>query len=256
MCVKCIAYLSYQLLHVLGMDIAISFQDGRTCDEVWQLISTFQEFSPSQEVESDEEYAGSGTAPENDSILPDPSIANLQEICDCLTTFPPASRPAILNSLSPAYIVRLIEIFNQVEDLESEEDCRLFFHIAKRMFLLNDMSLLRLLVSEQFVMDIIGMLEYDPDLPSTSTFHAHRDFLERAQLTMVVPIKDKVRTEQSDSILLTSFAAFRAVWFPHCTLLYFAHFSIRFPHSPLVVFVPRRSPVAFSRIIGSPTSRT
>lgn len=74
------------------------------------------------------------------------------------------------------YLRQLVEHFTMCEDLENEAGLTALFKIFKGMVMLNDNCLLEILLSEEYILTLIGVLEYDPDLnPKTN----HREFLTK-----------------------------------------------------------------------------
>lgn len=111
---------------------------------------------------------------------------------------------------------KLLDVFGQMEDLEDADSlqacywcglqrsntrCRpedlaappppLSVHprrAVRGLIMLNDSRVFESLFSDQNILDVIGALEYDPELPTRQN---HREFLRtRVAFKEVVPIKD------------------------------------------------------------------
>eukprot|EP00879_Flechtneria_rotunda_P032547 GHRR01035771.1.p1 GENE.GHRR01035771.1~~GHRR01035771.1.p1 ORF type:complete len:480 (+),score=165.60 GHRR01035771.1:3227-4666(+) len=77
-------------------------------------------------------------------------------------------------------------IVQQCEDLEDTTSLHHLFRLMRSIIMLNDTQLLDELLKEEHVMDVIGCLEYDPDLQAPQE---HRNFLQTAVVFKeVVPI--------------------------------------------------------------------
>lgn len=72
---------------------------------------------------------------------------------------------------------KLLDVFRMLEDLEDAEGLVNCFKAVKGVVLLNDTNLFELLLSEEMVMDVVGALEYDPEL---LTKQNHRTFLKES----------------------------------------------------------------------------
>ncbi|CAF3621141.1 unnamed protein product [Rotaria socialis] len=191
-------------------DLALSFQEKAGCDDIWENICYVQgkESSPflttannltsdsngTTVYDSDDECAGES----NDNylpssiILPPVDLSHLRDICDLFS--PDKVRDASRRDLlaraieSGNYLRKLIDLFHICEDLENLESLHQLYEIIRSMFYLNKSSLFQLLFSEEFILDVIGCLEYDSQL----NYHEkrnHREFLDtKATFREVIPI--------------------------------------------------------------------
>ena len=74
----------------------------------------------------------------------------------------------------------------QAEDLEDTPSLHHLYHVMRAAIMLNDTSLLEEMLKEENVMDVMGCLEYDPELPEPQH---HRQFLQQSVVFKeVVPI--------------------------------------------------------------------
>ncbi len=63
----------------------------------------------------------------------------------------------------------------QCEDLEDTEGLTQLYTIVRCAIMLNDSSVLEEMLREEHVMDVLGALEYDPDVKQPQK---HREFLQ------------------------------------------------------------------------------
>ncbi|KAL4852743.1 Serine/threonine-protein phosphatase 4 regulatory subunit 3 [Chlorella vulgaris] len=216
----------------IGTDIALSFQEVRGCSYIWEQVLHVQESSgssprigpisgPPQSLShvrslgmssamDDFDTAGryeemvSGLGPHMEpgssgSVeLPEPEMASLREIARALTEVSLFQRERLAQQLAQrqGYLTRLLSVFRMCEDLEDEESLATLFTIFKHIVLLNDTGLFDLLFDEAHVMDLVGALEYEPDIKPEQR-PKHREFLrEQAVFKEVVPISDpKIRAK-------------------------------------------------------------
>jgi len=88
-----------------------------------------------------------------------------------------------------SFIPKLIEIFRMCEDLENEEGLFALFGIFKAIFLLEKNSLFEIMFTSDNILDIIGILEYDP---SKSERNPHREYInEYVQFKEVIPFTNE-----------------------------------------------------------------
>lgn len=186
-------------------DIAISFQEQLGCDHIWNQIKQVQEEEDQRKqsmgqgggksLPSDPDGpSGSGHPLGNgesradlDMDLPPPDRRNLEAIMRVLSHVLPSQRDRIAGQLMrPNYLAQLLDMFKQCEDLEDAEGLAHLYHIVRSAIMLNDSSVLEEMLREEHVMDVLGALEYDPDLKAQQQ---HRDFLQsHVQFKEVVPI--------------------------------------------------------------------
>ena len=156
-----------------------------------------QNTDPSAEsvvYESDEE----GTLGPNETYLsstitlPPIDLLHLSDLVDFFT--PEKVRDASRRDLLARAIEsgncfrKLIDLFHICEDLENLDSLHQIYEIIRSIFYLNKSSLFEILFSEEFIFDIVGCLEYEPQL-TCKTKRNHRDFLmKQATFKEVIPI--------------------------------------------------------------------
>ncbi|KAK9839752.1 hypothetical protein WJX84_000549 [Apatococcus fuscideae] len=197
----------------IGTDIALSFAEAQGCSFIWEQIQEVQgnHTSPSgpgstangeagggrkRMVDEFEQVSASIEAGEfQDSTssgpvdLPPPERGRLADIAQVLTELAPFQRETAGHQMQArGYIRKLLDIFNRCEDLEDTEGLRHMYMIIRGAIMLGDFGVLEVLMSEENVMDTVGALEYEPDLPISPK---HRDFLrDKVVFKEVVPIRD------------------------------------------------------------------
>ncbi|CAL8091918.1 unnamed protein product [Calicophoron daubneyi] len=87
---------------------------------------------------------------------------------------------------STNYLSQLTDLFHKAEDLEDMESLRHLYEIIRQLILINKQSLYETLFSDEMLMDVVGMLEYNP-----SGRTKHRDFLRnKANFKDVLPSRN------------------------------------------------------------------
>ncbi|CAL8079629.1 unnamed protein product [Calicophoron daubneyi] len=180
-----------------NMDLALSFQEKVGCDDVWEKICAVQGKDPSVEItqevvdESDDVddadgYTSSLIQGVQPLSLPPCELGHLEETVEMITQAVASvqKRDRLVTLLeSTNYLSQLTDLFHKAEDLEDMESLRHLYEIMRQLILINKQSLYETLFSDEMLMDVVGMLEYNP-----SGRTKHRDFLRnKANFKEVLP---------------------------------------------------------------------
>ncbi len=138
----------------------------------------------------DEQIDGMDNSPLND--LPPCDFGRLKEIRDLFNDLPrkTSSYKEKFTTIieNDGYIKKLIEIFHMCEDLDNIENLHYLYEIFRNIFYLNRSSLFDILLSEEYIMDVIGCLEYDP---SKTEPIRHREFINtKSKFKEVIPFNN------------------------------------------------------------------
>jgi len=138
---------------------------------------------PAAAADVDDSDADGGVVTSTTSVsrgvtLPPCELSRLPEITQLFTTTL-SSAPIRRDRLATAierdnYIRQLIDLFHCCEDLDDTDGLHQLYAVFRSMFMLNKTTLLETMLSESVIMDVIGVLEYDPVLLEPA---AHRKFL-------------------------------------------------------------------------------
>ena len=116
----------------------------------------------------------------------------LEEIAELFASVLPSplKRERLANAIEQEqYIKKLLNLFHICEDLETEEGLHHLYEIFKAIFILNKNTLFEIMFVEENILDVLGVLEYDPNVKETVK---HRQFVqEKARFKEVVPITSK-----------------------------------------------------------------
>jgi len=173
----------------MSVDLALSFQESKQCSTFWMEVQTLQ----GRNIAAQHGCRQEDPQPNPDGYLeqqrlPEPSMETLGEIANIVDTCGLYQREFMAQAFArKEYLRQLFEQFSMCEDLDNTTGLSALFRIFKGMVMLNDNCLLELLLSEEYILSVIGVLEYDPEL---STRTAHRDYL-----TKVVVFKEVVKIE-------------------------------------------------------------
>lgn len=87
-----------------------------------------------------------------------------------------------------SYIKKLLDLFGTCESLENVEGLRQLHDIFKGLLMLNKTALYEILFRDDILMDVLGVMEYDPALPQKAK---HRDFIRTsARYRQIIPFSN------------------------------------------------------------------
>ncbi|KAI7900067.1 component of IIS longevity pathway SMK-1-domain-containing protein [Cokeromyces recurvatus] len=164
-------------------DLALSFQDYHSCEEIWQNINKKQEDNNGGLSPTD--------SPEN-TTLPEPEMSNLKEILKVLSSaYSLFEKDKIATFISiENYIQKLLNLFETCEDLEDIADLHLLYDIILKILMLTDHGIIEQLVTDEHVFNFMGILEYNPNTPDLKA--KHREFLRtKGNIKQIVEFNDK-----------------------------------------------------------------
>lgn len=129
----------------------------------------------------------------NTISLSSPTLGNLPEVESQVRSFnnSPNGRDAMAKFIiNEDYIKQLVPLLEIAEDMEDLNSLHKLCNIMKTFILLNDNSIMELVVREDLVLGAMGALEYDPDFPSHKA--NHRQWLsKKGRYKEVVRIQDE-----------------------------------------------------------------
>lgn len=105
------------------------------------------------------------------------------------------------------YILKLLELFRQLEDQKDIVNLQKIYEIFKSIFLFNKNSLIEIMLSDNAISDVIGVFEYDPNgarvrefIPKEKLFAKNNSKQEDLLQSSSVPIKTtRAHSSQSTS---------------------------------------------------------
>ncbi|ESW26354.1 hypothetical protein PHAVU_003G112400 [Phaseolus vulgaris] len=169
-------------------ELALSFQEPSGCSYIWDHICNVQRNMHFNTLNS-EPFHSVNSEPRE---LPAVELSTLPLILKTVvdTGFADQLRLTELILSDQEFFQKLMEVFRMCEDLENIDGLHMIFKIVKGIVLLNSPAIFERIFSDDFIVDIIGALEYDPELPRVQH---HRKFLkEHVVFKEAIPIKDPV----------------------------------------------------------------
>ncbi|XP_061344780.1 uncharacterized protein LOC133290671 isoform X2 [Gastrolobium bilobum] len=169
-------------------ELALSFQESGGCSYIWDHICSVQRNMHFNTLNSEAFHSVNSELRE----LPSVELSTLPLILKTLV------ESGIVDQLRLTELIlsdqdffrKLMEVFRVCEDLENMDGLHMIFKIVKGIIMLNSTQIFERIFSDEFMMDIIGALEYDPEVPHV---HHHRKFLkEHVIFKEAIPIKDTI----------------------------------------------------------------
>jgi protein phosphatase-4 regulatory subunit 3 len=173
-----------------GTDMALSFQEPEGCAGIWDFVNEIQ--GRLQTLAQDDGLSDD-IGDSSPIMLPPPHLGNLAEIENHMraANATPGGREALAKFiLAEKYILKLIPLVEEAEDLESTPDLHRLCSIMKMLILLNDNSIVEYVVTDEVILGVVGALEYDPDFPLHKA--NHRQYLsDESKFKEVVKIEEE-----------------------------------------------------------------
>ncbi|KAL8047559.1 hypothetical protein ABFX02_07G007500 [Erythranthe guttata] len=167
-------------------ELALSFQETTGCSYIWDHICSLQRnmhfSSLANETFNNVNSELRELPPVELSTLP--LILKIVEsgIADQL-------RVTELIMHDQGFFPKLMELFRICEDLDDVDGLKLIFKIVRGIILLNSSQIFEKIFGDELIMDIMGCLEYDPEVSRTD----HRNILkEHVVYKEAITIKDPV----------------------------------------------------------------
>ncbi|KAL5700910.1 hypothetical protein ACHQM5_026308 [Ranunculus cassubicifolius] len=189
-------------------ELALSFQEATGCSFIWDNICNAQRnihFNSLSDLEigprpATETLEASGTSQSNDETyrginselreLPSVELATLPLILKIVVESDVNDQMRVTELIirDKEFLPKLMDLFKICEDLENLDGLHMIFKLVKGIFLLNSPHIFEKMFGDDLIMDIVGSLEYDPDVPHVQH---HRGFLkEYVVFKEAIPIKD------------------------------------------------------------------
>ncbi|KAK3160792.1 hypothetical protein QOZ80_1BG0064540 [Eleusine coracana subsp. coracana] len=194
--------------HEAATELALSFQEATGCSYIWDNICDIQrnlQFNNLGALEvaprhSSESLEASRILHSNDDSfrsvnsefreLPPVELSNLPLLLKTILEggITDQIRVAELITQDRDFFPKLVDIFRMCEDLDNFDDLHMIFKLVKGIIMLNSQSIFDKIFSDEFILDIIGALEYDPEVPR---LQRHRAFLKNhVVFKEAIPIKN------------------------------------------------------------------
>ncbi|XXG80467.1 hypothetical protein AAC387_Pa09g1325 [Persea americana] len=189
-------------------ELALSFEEATGCSYIWDHMCTEQRnlhFSSFDDLQSDpcsvsDMPETSGTSQEDAeafhsinsdlSELPSVDLSTLPLILKAVVESGVVNRMRVADLIlqDQNFFSKLVDLFRICEEFGRTDSLHMIFKLVKGIVLLNRPQIFEKLFGDEIIMDVIGSLEYDPEVPQVQQ---HRAFLkDHVVFKEAVPIKD------------------------------------------------------------------
>ncbi|KAA8531290.1 hypothetical protein F0562_005999 [Nyssa sinensis] len=169
-------------------ELALSFQETAGCSYIWDHICSVQRSLHFNTLNNEAYHSVNSELRD----LPAVELSTLPLILKTLVESGIADQMRVTELIlrDQVFFQKLMGLFRICEDLENIDGLHLIFKIVKGIILLNSPQIFDKLFGDELIVDIIGSLEYDPEV---SHMQHHRKFLkEHVIFKEAIPIKDPV----------------------------------------------------------------
>ncbi|GAB4850809.1 hypothetical protein Ancab_030109 [Ancistrocladus abbreviatus] len=167
-------------------ELALSFQEAAGCLYIWDHICSVQRSLHFGNLNNETFHSVNSDLRE----LPAVELSTLPLILKIVTDSGITDQMRVTELIlhDPEFFQKLMDLFRICEDLENIDSLNMIYKIVKGIISLNSQQIFEKIFGDELIMDIIGCLEYDPDVPRVR----HRSFLnEHVVFKEAIPIKDR-----------------------------------------------------------------
>ncbi|XP_022741775.1 serine/threonine-protein phosphatase 4 regulatory subunit 3A-like isoform X9 [Durio zibethinus] len=167
-------------------ELALSFQENTGCSYIWDHICNVQRNMHFSSLNNETFHTMNSELRE----FPAVELSTLPIILKTVTENGLADQMRLTEFIlnDQDFFQKLMELFRICEDLENIDGLHMIFKIIKGIILLNSPQVFEKIFGDELIMDIIGSLEYDPDVPQVQHY---RNFLkEHVVFKEAIPIKN------------------------------------------------------------------
>lgn len=172
----------------ISTELALSFQEAAGCSYIWDNICTVQRNLHFNSLSNESFHAVNNELKDIPPVQMSTLPLILKAVVECGIT--DQLRVTELISQDQSFFPKLMNLFKMSEDLDNMETLHIIFKLVKGIILLNSQQIFEKIFADEFILDIIGCLEYDPEIPQVQY---HRAFLkEHVVFKEAIPIKDSL----------------------------------------------------------------
>ncbi|XP_023006366.1 serine/threonine-protein phosphatase 4 regulatory subunit 3-like isoform X5 [Cucurbita maxima] len=167
-------------------ELALSFQETTGCSYIWDHICNVQRNLHFNSLNNDTFHRMNSELRE----LPAIELSTLPLILKIVVESGIADQMRLVELIvaNQDFFKKLMDIFLICEDMENLDGLHMIYKIVRGIILLNSSQIFEKIFGDELIMDIIGSLEYDPEVPHVQH---HRNFLkENVIFKEAIPIKD------------------------------------------------------------------
>ncbi|XP_061992870.1 uncharacterized protein LOC133710750 isoform X1 [Rosa rugosa] len=169
-------------------ELALSFQESTGCSYIWDNICSVQRSLHFNSLNNETFHNANSELRE----LPAVELSTLPLILKTVAESGIADQMRLTELIlsDQDFFRKLMGLFRICEDLENVDGLHMLYKIVRGIILLNSPQIFEKIFGDDLIMDIIGSLEYDPEVPQVQHY---RNFLkEHVVFKEAIPIKDSL----------------------------------------------------------------
>ncbi|KAM0823543.1 hypothetical protein ACQ4PT_070804 [Festuca glaucescens] len=186
-----------------ALELALSFQEAEGCSYIWENMCNIREDLQSKILRCEfvkpvgfclavltRPYKSLSSVNAELKELPPLELSSLSVILKTILQcgMKEKMRVADLISKDRDFFPKIVNLFKTCKDIGDMDGLHIIFRLVKAIILLNSSAIFDKILSDDFILDIIGVLEYDPEV---HIVQSHRAFLkDHAVLKKAIPIKN------------------------------------------------------------------
>ncbi|XP_044965812.1 serine/threonine-protein phosphatase 4 regulatory subunit 3-like isoform X2 [Hordeum vulgare subsp. vulgare] len=185
-----------------ALELALSFQEAESCSFIWENMCTIQlelqskilgshEVRPQRALKSLEAPRDSLSRGKSLAFeLPPLELSSLSVILETILQCDVAQQTHVADLIlkDRDFFPKIVNLFRTCKGLGDMGGLHIIFRLVKAIILLNSAAIFDKIFSDDFILDIIGVLEYDPEVCNVQN---HSAFLkEHAGFKEVIPIRN------------------------------------------------------------------
>ncbi|KAG8084768.1 hypothetical protein GUJ93_ZPchr0010g10156 [Zizania palustris] len=193
-----------------ALELALSFQEAAGCSYIWESVCCIQrnlQFNVLDVHEAGLPPAFESLEASRNTLFHDESLSSINRELKTLPPLDPSSLSSILKTILECSVTermrvsvtesilqdhyffpKLVNLFRMCESSGNMDALHMIFRLVKGIILLNSSAIFDKIFSDDFILEIIGTLEYDPE---ACNMQNHRTFLkEHAVFKEAIHIKN------------------------------------------------------------------
>ncbi|PNT71753.1 hypothetical protein BRADI_2g34980v3 [Brachypodium distachyon] len=169
-----------------ALELALSFQEAEGCSFIWENMCNIREELQSEVLS----YKPLCKASSGLQGLPPLELSNLSVILKTILEYGMKEQMRVIDLISEDrdFFPKIVKLFRTCEGLGDMDGLHMIFKLIKAIISLNSSAIFDVIFSDDLILDIIGALEYNPEVRNVQN---HRAFLkEHAVFKEAIPIRN------------------------------------------------------------------
>ncbi|XP_042751450.1 uncharacterized protein LOC122194540 [Lactuca sativa] len=158
--------------------------------EIQQEVRHHEINDPSENSKDEKYHGANGIWRELSEIKLSTLLSIIKVLVDCSSVIDQLCVTKLILH-DQQFFQKLMDLFRVCEDLKNYEDLHIIYKIIKRIILISP-QILEKIFSDELIVDIVGCLEYDPDVPHV----CHCNLLKTHVFKEPIPVKNSLASSK------------------------------------------------------------